>query len=94
MQLGGQQDISLGGHLRWGREGRLDHNPPPCPVFPPATAHDEREYGRHFRALAAAEDSTRHVHFRVTRRMPGLGYLRHADLPDVDDISASGTSYR
>ena len=27
MQLGGQQDISLGGHLRWGREGRLNHIP-------------------------------------------------------------------
>ena len=27
MQLGGQQDISLGGHLRWGRTGRLDHVP-------------------------------------------------------------------
>ena len=50
--------------------------PPPCPVFPPVTAHDERECGRHFRALAAAEDSTWHVHFRVTPRMPGLRYLR------------------
>ena len=48
---------------------------------------------RHFRALAAAEDSTRHVHFRVTPRMPGLRYLRLTDLPNVDDSSASGTSY-
>jgi hypothetical protein len=32
----------------------------PCSVFPPVTAHDERECGpRHFRAVAAAEDSTR-----------------------------------
>ena len=27
MQLGGQQDISLGGHLRWGRKGRHNHIP-------------------------------------------------------------------
>ena len=67
---------------------------PPCPVFPPATAHDERECGWHFRALAAAEDSTRHVHFRVTPRMPGRRYLRLTDLPSVDDSSASGKSYR
>ncbi len=49
---------------------------------------------RHFRALAAAEDSTWHVHFRVTLRVPDLGYLRLTDLPDGDDISATGTSYR
>jgi len=53
-----------------------------------------RECGRHFRALAAAEDSTRHVHFRVTSGMPGLGYLRLTDLAGVDDISASGKSDR
>ena len=34
--------------------------------------HDEREYGRHFRALATAEGSTRHVHFWETPRVPGL----------------------
>jgi len=66
---------------------------PPCPVFPPVTAHDERERGRHFGALGAAEDSTCHVHFRVTPQAPGLRYLRLTDLPNVDDISASGKSY-
>jgi len=30
----------------------------------------------HFRALAAAEDSTWHVHFHVTPYVPGLRYLR------------------
>jgi hypothetical protein len=50
--------------------------------------------GRHFRALAAAEDSTPHVHFRVTPGMPGLRYLRLTDLPSIDDISARGKSYR
>jgi hypothetical protein len=47
---------------------------------------------RHFRALAAAEDSTRHVHFRVMPRMRGLRYLRLTDLPNADDSSASGES--
>ena len=67
---------------------------PPCPVFPSATANDERECGRHFRAFAAAEDSTGNVHFRATPRRPVAGYRRLTDLPGVDDISASGTSYR
>jgi len=48
---------------------------------------------RHFRALAVAEDSTWHVHFRVTLCVPGLRYLRLTDLPNVDDNSADGTSY-
>ena len=48
---------------------------------------------RHFRAYAAAEDSTRHIHFRVTPRVSGLQYLRFTDLADADDTSASGKSY-
>ena len=48
---------------------------------------------RHFRAVAAPEDSTRHVHFRVMPRMPGLRYLRLTDLSSADDSSASGESY-
>jgi len=47
----------------------------------------------HFRALAAAEDSTWHVHFRVTLCVPSLRYRRLTNLPNVDDISASGKSY-
>ena len=49
--------------------------------------------GRHFGALATAEDSTWNVHFRVTPRGPGLRYLQLTD-PDVDDISADDKSYR
>jgi hypothetical protein len=48
----------------------------------------------HFRALAAAEDSTWHVHFQVTLSVPSLRYLRLTDLPKVDDNSPSGKSYR
>ena len=48
---------------------------------------------RHFRALAVPEDSTQHVHFRVTPRRPGLRYLRLTDLSNADDSSASGESY-
>ena len=66
----------------------------PCPVFPPVTAHDERECDGTSVPLAAAEDSTWHVHFRVTPYVPGLRYLRLTDLPNVDESSASGTSYR
>jgi hypothetical protein len=47
----------------------------------------------HFRAVAAPEDSTQHVHFRVMPRMLGLRYLRLTDLSNADDSSASGESY-
>jgi P-type Ca2+ transporter type 2C len=49
---------------------------------------------RHFRALATAKDSTTHVHFRVTPRMPGRSYLRLTDLASADDIGDSGKSYQ
>jgi len=48
----------------------------------------------HFEALYLMEDSTLHVHFRVTPYIPGLRYLRLADLPNVDESSGSGTSYQ
>ena len=52
MQLGGQQDISLGGHLRWGREGRLNH----VPTLPGISASNRARRARmrrHFRAAAS-----------------------------------------
>ena len=93
MQLGGQQDISLGGHLRWGREGRLNHTPT-LPGISASNRARPARMRRHFRAIAAAEDSTLNVHFRATPRVPGIRYLRLTDLVGVDDISASGKSYR
>jgi hypothetical protein len=56
MQLGGQQGISLSGHFRWGREGRLGHTPDPAPVFPPVITSDDDQGGQpgwHHRAVAS-----------------------------------------
>jgi hypothetical protein len=55
--------------------------------------HHQRESDSTSVPSVAAEDSTRHVHFRVMPRMPRLRYLRLTDLSSADDSSASGESY-
>src|SRR5262249_6338411 len=69
----------------------------PCPtrppLFPPVTAHDERDGDGTSVPSPSRKDSTWHVHFRVTLCTPSLRYLPLTDLPNVDDISAGGSSY-
>jgi hypothetical protein len=78
-------------HLIYPRARRLTARTVPPPAQWLLTRSKD---GRHFRALAAAEDSTWNVHFRATPRMPGLRYLRRTDLPNVDDSSAVAKSYQ
>ena len=67
---------------------------PTVPGISASNRAGRAQCGRHFRAIAAAEDSTWNAHFRATPRVPGLRYLRLTDLPEFDDSSASGSSYR